>query len=135
MNHYLSIVRDERREDGVEGRMFLDGKRFADTLEREAVMIPHGVWPIVRHESPKFGRPTLLIKCDRGYTLIHGGSRPGHSLGCVLAGEDEDGPRLSGSGPLVAWLEAHVLASLAAGDTWHAIVHEVGGDVFDGVLT
>lgn len=135
----LSIVRDERRATGVEGRLFVDGLLVGPTLERLAVAIPPGVWPVRLHHSPKFGRPTILIACGRGYTLIHAGGIPEHSEGCVLLGRtDEDGARISGGAPLVAWLEERVLgsdrASRAAGvlEDWLCVVHEIGGDVADG---
>lgn len=140
MMHILSIVRDERRDTGIEGRLFVDGLIVGPTLERLAVAIPAGVWPVRLHHSPKFGRPTIWIDAGRGYSLIHSGGIPEHSRSCVLLGRDDlDGARISGGAPLVSWLEAHVLgadrASRAAGvlPDWLAVVHEIGGDVADGV--
>ena len=138
--HILSIVRDEVRDTGVEGRLFVDGLFVGPTLERLSVAIPAGVWPVKLHHSPKFKRPTILIACGRGYTLIHSGGIPEHSLGCVLLGAtDEEGARISGGAPLVSWLEAHVLGadrtSRPAGvlADWLAVVGEIAGDVADGV--
>ena len=132
----LVLVRDERRPeaDGIEGRMFVGGAYLGPTLERGAVAIPFGVWPIKVHDSPKFGRKTLLIACGRGFTLIHAGAVPAHSEGCVLLGDvDEAGARISGR-RRVAWLEADVIDEIEAGTPWWAIVLEPGGDVEDGVL-
>lgn len=141
MVHVLSIVRDERRGTGVEGRAFVDGLYLGPTLERLAVAIPPGVWPIRLHHSPKFGRPTIWIDAGRGYTLVHAGGIPEHSAGCVLLGKDDlEGARISGGAPIVSWLEAKVLgpdrAELPAGvlEDWVAVVGEIAGDVADGVL-
>jgi len=132
----LSLVRDERGpDDGVEGRLFRDGALVGPTLERGAVAIPFGSWPIRAHQSPKFGRRTLLIDCGRGYTLIHAGGIPSHSEGCVLLGRDDlAGSRISGGAPIVAWLEREVLAEIDAGREVRIVVHQIGGDVADGVL-
>jgi len=140
--HIISIVRDEVRATGVEGRLFADGLLVGPTLERLAVAIPPGVWPVKLHHSPKFGRPTISIDAGQGYTLVHAGGRPEHSEGCVLLGEtDMEGARISGGAPVVSWLEAHVLgadrATRAAGvlPDWLCVVHEIGGDVADGVTS
>lgn len=137
--HVLAIVRDERRDTGVEGRLFVDGLFVGPTLERLEVAIPPGVWPVRLHHSPKFGRPTIWIDAGRGYTLVHAGGIPEHSLGCVLLGKtDLDGARISGGAPLVSWLEGHVLGAdrgeRKAGvlDDWIAVVGEIAGDVADG---
>jgi hypothetical protein len=134
----LSVVRDERRDTGIEGRLYLDGLLVGPTLERQAVAIPPGVWRIRRHESPKFGRPMIHLYqredgLSRGYILIHEGSKPEHSEGCILLGKtDEEGARISGGRPVVAWLEGVVLAALARGEEVVCVVHEIGGDVADG---
>ena len=133
--HALTLVRDEKRGTGVEGRLFLDGLYVGPTLERLAVAIPPGVWPVYAHQSPKFGRLTIWISCGRGWTLIHAGGIPEHSEGCVLLGaNDLDGAAVSGGAPIVTWLEKRVLGSLAAGEAWTCTVTEIAGDVADGAV-
>ena len=134
----LSVVRDEVRGTGIEGRLYLDGLLVGPTLERQAVAIPPGIWLVRRHESPKFGRPTIHLyqRSDglkRGYILIHEGAIPEHSEGCILLGRtDEEGARISGGRPVVRWLEEQVFAALARGEEVRCVVHELGGDVADG---
>ena len=51
--------------------------------------IPEGTYPVVRHNSPKFGE-TFWIKNvpNRSAILIHAGNFHRHTLGCILVGDD-----------------------------------------------
>ena len=141
--HTLVIARAERRpeSDGVEGHLYVDGKLLGPTLERGAVAIPPGTWPVKLHHSPKFGRATVHIDCGKGWTLVHAGGIPAHSEGCVLLGaNDLEGAAISGGAPLVTWLETTILGSdrehALEGPVrdWIAVVTEIGGDLADGKL-
>lgn len=136
----ISIVRDERRGSGVEGRLFLDGLLVGPTLERLAVMIAPGLYQVAYHTSPKHPRTLMILVPGRRWILIHPGGVPEHSEGCVLLGAtDHDGARISGGAPLCRWLAAQLFAD--DGSPWTegeivplatVIVHEIGGDVADG---
>lgn len=135
----LTIVRDERRDTGVEGRLFVNGLFLGPTLERLTHVLPPGVFPVRLHQSPHFKRPTIWIDAGKGYTLIHSGGIPEHSLGCVLLGKNDlEGAAISGGAPFVTWLEEKVLgadrASMRTGTRldWIAVVTEIAGDVADG---
>jgi hypothetical protein len=52
--------------------------------------IPEGIYPVVRHNSPKFGE-TFWVKDvpGRSAILIHPGNYYYHTLGCILTGMDQ----------------------------------------------
>ena len=52
--------------------------------------IPEGIYPVVRHTSPKFGK-TFWVKNvpGRSAILIHPGNYYYHTLGCILVGKDQ----------------------------------------------
>lgn len=134
MTHHLTLVRDEKRGTGIEGRLFVDGKLLGPTLERIGYELPPGVFGVHKHASPKFQRDTIWIDAGRGWTLIHRGLSPEWSEGCVLLGRtDLDGARLDDGSALVTWLEGQVFGWLASGEVL-CTVCEIGGDVADGVL-
>lgn len=64
--------------DGIEGN------------EVRKSCIPEGVYPVVRHDSPKFGRCFWIKNVPgRSAILIHPGNYYFHTLGCVLVGTDQ----------------------------------------------
>lgn len=67
-------------DDGIEGN------------ERRKSCIPEGVYPVVRHNSPKFGKCFWVKDVPgRDGILIHPGNYHWHTLGCILVGiEHED---------------------------------------------
>ena len=59
---------------------------LASTLENTEYVIPSGLYKIAVTVSPKFGTlmPLLLQVHGRSGIRIHYGTKPGHSLGCIL---------------------------------------------------
>ena len=86
----LTIVRDCRRDNGVLGRMYLNGHLICYTLENSAYSIPPGLYTIENSRSPKFKRELPLlynskVPASRGIR-IHRGNTEKDSCGCVLVG-------------------------------------------------
>ena len=80
-----------RREKTVEatgaipGRLYIDGKFFAYTLENDLKKIPCGFFKLYDRLSPKFGKYKVHIEVPgRQYIMFHGGNLPEQSGGCVL---------------------------------------------------
>lgn len=112
----LILVRDELRDspDGParEGRLYVDDTILGPTIERVAVMIAHGTFPIAYHSSEKHPRSIMLMVPGRKFILIHPGGRPAHSEGCVLLGaNDLEGAAISGGAPRCSWLADLVFGS------------------------
>ena len=64
--------------DGIEGN------------EVRRSCIPEGVYPVKRHNSPKFGNCFWIQDVPgRSAILIHPGNYPRHTLGCILVGTDQ----------------------------------------------
>jgi len=88
-------------EVGVVGELYLNGSRIGDTLENDKLKIPGGDYPgYLRYVSHKnfvqgpFGTMAsvsdFLLEVgkveNRTAILLHGGTKPWHSRGCVLLG-------------------------------------------------
>lgn len=88
-------------EAGVVGELYLNGTRIGDTLENDKLKIPVGDYPgYMRYISEKnfaqgpFGAMAnvgdFLLEVgkveNRTAILLHGGTKPWHSAGCVLLG-------------------------------------------------
>lgn len=59
---------------------------FAQTLENADYLIPAGRYKVIVTLSPKFKQPMPLLLGVKGRSgiRIHFGTKPAHSLGCVL---------------------------------------------------
>ena len=79
-----------RRENTVKetgaipGKLYIDGKFFAYTLENAAYNIPSGFLDLYDRISPKFGPKVHIEVPGRTWILFHGGNLPEDSKGCVL---------------------------------------------------
>lgn len=79
-----------RRENTVKetgaipGKLYINGKFFAYTLENAAYNIPSGFLNLYDRISPKFGPKVHIEVPGRTWILFHGGNLPEDSKGCVL---------------------------------------------------
>ena len=105
----LLVQRIAKKSDYTIGRLFVDGRYFADTLEdrvREPgvkvpgeTAIPAGRYRVIVNVSPKFGRelPRLLDVPGFEGILIHAGNSARDSAGCLLVGENREKGRVLNS--------------------------------------
>lgn len=105
----LKVVRSEFGDGYTEGRLYIDGRYFCDTLEdtdrslyKEMPLdemrakkvagetaIPLGRYNVSMTYSPRFGRPLPLVEgvpCFEG-VRIHAGNTTKDTAGCLLLGE------------------------------------------------
>ena len=87
------LIREQPSGKAIPGQLFrcnLDGQAdthpFAATLENTDYVIPAGRYRVIVTLSPKFGTPMPLLLGVKGRSgiRIHYGTKPSHSLGCVL---------------------------------------------------
>ena len=111
---YIKLIRNEPRGNALTGRLVIDGHWFCNTLERVGYQIPPLCYHVAVTMSPKFKRllpivqnvPRLPIanseasnrakpvqypaaECRTGIRF-HRGSKPQHSIGCVLVPADKE---------------------------------------------
>lgn len=88
----MTIQRNSPVGNALPGEMFIAGSHACYTLERVAVAIPEGTYKVGLYPSPHFGRlmPILENVPGRADILIHWGSYPENSEGCILVGEQQD---------------------------------------------
>jgi hypothetical protein len=97
----FTLIRDNRTEKAILGRLFLGGVFICYTLENAAKAIPAGLYSMQNSKSPKFGRELPLIYGDkvaasRG-VRIHAGNSYKDSSACVLVGMGRNGEKLTES--------------------------------------
>ena len=86
----LTLIRDVNGENGVMGRLELNGQFICYTLENAKKLIPCGMYSVQNSRSPKFRRELPLIwnsavSAKRG-VRIHVGNYYHESQSCVLVG-------------------------------------------------
>lgn len=86
----LTLIRDVKKDNGVMGKLYLNGAFICYTLENTAYVIPEGRYTIENSKSPKFKRELPLlhnakVTACRGIR-IHRGNSEKDSCGCVLVG-------------------------------------------------
>lgn len=83
---FIELRRETTVKDtgAIPGKLFIDGKFFAYTLENSAYNIPAGFLKLYDRNSPKFGPKVHIEVPGRGRILFHGGNTPEDSKGCVL---------------------------------------------------
>ena len=125
----------ERRFKGdayTVGTLYVNGKRFCDTLEDRVrdlaggevkvpgeTAIPEGVYKVIVNRSPKFGRelPRLLDVPMFEGVLIHRGNTAADSAGCILVGENKEKGKVLNSTPYEERLVALCKAAQSRGET------------------
>lgn len=107
----IKVVRRYRAPGYTIGTMFVDGKRFSDTMEdrdRDAnrdgdlndageakvyaqTAIPYGRYPVVLSYAPKFKRALPWVQNVPHFegVMIHRGATADDSAGCILVGENK----------------------------------------------
>lgn len=98
----ITLKRVALKPEYTIGKMYIDGKWFADTLEDTyrdlskekkipgKAAIPYGRYEVILNYSPKFKKelPRLLNVPDFDGILIHSGNTPEDTEGCILVGEN-----------------------------------------------
>ena len=104
----LKIIREKSNKEYTEGKLYINGVFFCDTLEDKdrgldqsmsdfeikkrkvygETAIPSGTYKVILSYSPKFKRILPEILDVKGFTGIrlHNGSEVSNSLGCPLLG-------------------------------------------------
>ena len=87
------IYREKPKGKAIHGLLYacdLQGRAedcpLAQTLENTDFVIPAGTYKVVITLSPRFQKPMPLLLGIKGRSgiRIHWGTKPSHSLGCVL---------------------------------------------------
>lgn len=69
------------------GVVYIDGQKFAYSLENQNYKIPSGSYDLYLQDSPKFGKVKLYVKVQgREGILFHGGNTAEETKGCILIG-------------------------------------------------
>jgi hypothetical protein len=89
---YIKLIRNEPRGNAITGRLVIDGRWFCDTLERLGYQIPPLCYHVAVTMSPKFKRRLPIVQNVPGRSgiRIHRGTKPQHSIGCVLVPADKE---------------------------------------------
>lgn len=73
--------------NALPGVVYVDGQKYAYSLENQNYKIPSGSYDLYLQESPKFGKIKLYIKVQgRDGILFHGGNSADDTKGCILIG-------------------------------------------------
>lgn len=83
---FVELRRENTVKDtgAIPGKLYIDGKFFAYTLENAAYNIPSGLLELYDRISPKFGPKVHVEVPGRSFILFHGGNTPEDSKGCIL---------------------------------------------------
>ena len=83
---YIKLIRNQPKGNALTGRLVIDGRWFCDTLERVGYQIPALCYHVAVTMSPKFKRRLPIVQNVPGRSGIrfHRGTKPQHSIGCVL---------------------------------------------------
>lgn len=102
--------------NALPGVVYIDGQKYAYSLENQNYKIPSGSYDLYLQESPKFGKIKLYIKVQgRDGILFHGGNSADDTKGCILIGSSRpDSERIQGDKS--DELAALVLARAKAGE-------------------
>lgn len=105
----LKLIRNKSNKEYTEGKLYIDGAYFCDTLEDKdrglkqsmsaseikklkaygETCIPYGTYDVVLSYSPKFKKIMPEVLKVKGFTgiRIHNGSYISHTYGCPLVGD------------------------------------------------
>ena len=89
---YIRLIRNEAKGNAITGRLVIDGKWFCNTLERKGVEILPLCYHVAVTMSPKFKRllPIVQNVPSRSGIRFHRGTRPEHSMGCILLSKEKE---------------------------------------------
>ena len=98
------------------GVVYIDGQKYAYSLENQNYKIPSGSYDLYLQDSPKFGKVKLYVKVSgRDGIMFHGGQNAEDTKGCILIGSNRfDSERIQGDKS--DDLAALVLARAKAGE-------------------
>ena len=94
---YIKLIRNEPRGNAITGRLVINGRWYCNTLERVGYQIPPLCYHVAVTMSPKFKRLLPLVqnvpqagdKAMRQGIRFHRGTKPEHSIGCILVVADK----------------------------------------------
>lgn len=111
----LILKRESNDGTAISGSLAIDGVFECFTLERVAVAIPAGSYPIELTFSPHFGRvlPLLDSVPGRSAIRIHSGNTPPDSEGCILVGSSRANDFVGDSRKAEAQLTSKIGAAIA----------------------
>jgi hypothetical protein len=137
----LRLVRDKAGAHSTLGTLYVDGRRFCETLEdtlRERPGVPVAEWKIAGHtaiprgryrvvidDSARFGRPMLHLLDVPGFTgiRVHGANTDRDVRGCIGVGAVRRGDGIALCADVLARLEKTVAQALAAGrEVWMEVL-------------
>ena len=93
----LKLQRLYPKPNYIIGKFYIESDFFSDTMElpwrdnqENISCIPAGIYPVEMLMSPHFGRmlPHILNVPDRTDVMMHNGSFPQDTNGCVLVGKN-----------------------------------------------
>ena len=89
---YINLIRNQPKGNAITGRLVINGRWFCDTLERVGYQIPALCYHVAVTMSPKFKRRLPIVQNVPGRSGIrfHRGTKPQHSIGCVLVPADKE---------------------------------------------
>ena len=88
----IQLIRNEPKANALTGRLVINGRWFCNTLERVGYQIPALSYHIAVTQSPKFKRllPIVQNVPQRSGIRFHRGTKPTHSIGCILIPADKE---------------------------------------------
>ena len=89
---YINLIRNQPKGNAITGRLVINGRWFCDTLERVGYQIHALCYHVAVTMSPKFKRRLPIVQNVPGRSGIrfHRGTKPQHSIGCVLVPADKE---------------------------------------------
>ena len=87
---YLKLIRNQPQGSAITGRLIINDRWFCNTIERVGYQIPAICYPIRVTQSPRFKRllPIVQNVPQRSGIRFHRGTKPQHSIGCILVVAD-----------------------------------------------
>ena len=89
---YLKLIRNEANGSAITGRLVINGRWYCNTLERVGYQIPALCYHLAVTQSPRFKRllPIVQNVPQRSGIRFHRGTKPEHSIGCILVLADNE---------------------------------------------
>lgn len=115
----LLVNRTWQSSASIIGCLYVNGEFQCYTLERPAVAIPLGVYPVVLRESLRFHQlmPWVENVPGRAAIEIHWGNFPSNTEGCILVGQTRGEDVVGESVAAFAQLYPQIQTALAGGDS------------------